>query len=269
MKNLFKLLPFALLALGLAACNDNDGPDCELRVLTFEDNAYKGSDNGGLGFKDWSSLIDDQYNGPLLYPQDEGGSWIYNWNDENNTFLASKLADNWGDRKFWGGGHAVSNYTDADLSHGDFNHQLAIPVAGGHSGSNFCVHNGTNADVTKQPSFYFMDGRERVVDHMWVTNTTYALNVMKNGSDDIQPFGAGNYLKIIATGLSAAGTATGTSEFFLAKGTDFVDGWTKWDLSSLGKVARIAFTMEGNQNNSYGLATPTYFAYDDVAVRFE
>ena len=268
MKNRFRLPIFALLALAAAACNNDDGPDYEVRVLTFEDSDYKGSDNGRLGFHNWSSLIDAQYNGELLYPQEES-NWIYNWNDENNTFLASQFADNYGDRQFWGGGHAVSNYVDANLANGDYLHQLAIPVAGGHSGSNFCVHNGTNDDVTKQPSFYFMDGRERIVDHMWVTNTTYALNVMKNGGYGIEPFGADNYLKIIATGLSAAGTATGTCEFLLAQGANIVDGWTKWNLSSLGKVAAVAFTMEGNQNNSYGLATPTYFAYDDVTVRFE
>lgn len=272
MKNLFRLLPFALLALGLTACDNNDDPEYTLRVLTFEDQDYKGTDNGGKGFDDWSSLIDDkEYEGTLLYPKDES-SWVYNWNDANNTFLASELADNWGDRQYWGGGHALSNYTETDIAACDYMRQLCVCFEGngGHNGSkNFCVHNGTNDDVAKQPSFHFTDGKERVVDHMWVVNTSYALNVMKNGGSGIQPFGADNYLKIIATGISAAGTQTGTCEFFLAQGTEIVEEWTRWDLSSLGKVARIAFTMEGNQNNNYGLATPTYFAYDDVAVRFE
>lgn len=73
----------------------------------------------------------------------------------------------------------------------------------------------------------------------------------------------------MATGLNAAGTQTGTCEFYLAKDTDIVADWTRWDLSSLGKVARIAFTMEGSRTGEWGLNTPAYFAYDDVAVRFE
>ncbi len=273
MKNLFKLLPFALLALGLTACDNNDDPEYTLRVLTFEDRDYKGTDNGGKGFADWSSLIDaKEYDGALLYPKDEGGTWIYNWNDADNTFLASELADSRGDRQFWGGGHAVSNYVETDIAQCDYTRQLSVCFAanGGHNGSkNFCIHNGANDNVAKQPSFRFMDGKERVVDHMWVVNTSYALNSMKNGDWSGGPFAEGDWLKIVATGLNAAGTQTGTCEFYLAKDTDIVADWTRWDLSSLGKVARIAFTMEGSRTGEWGLNTPAYFAYDDVAVRFE
>lgn len=274
MKNLFKLLPCALLALTAAACNDDDNtsPAPELRVLTFEDSDYKGTDNGGKGFADWSSLIDDpQYNGPLLYPST--AEWLYNWNDDNNTFLASELVNNYNDNKFWGGGgHAVSNYADTDLTHKDFNYQLAVYGTAGHDGSqNFCIHNGSDqsGDMDKLASFYFKDGIERIVDHMWVTNTAYTLSLMQQGDTyGNLPFGADDYLRIVAIGLNLEGKETGRTSFDLAKGTDFVTEWTKWNLASLGKVARIAFNMEGSQTSEWGLNTPAYFAYDDVAVRF-
>ncbi len=277
MKKIFRFLPLALLGLTLAACNDdnddnNDGPDYEVRVLTFEDADYRGTDNGGLGFKNWSSLIDDkQYGGELLYPTE--GIWLYNWNDDGNTFLASRLTGNYGSNSYAGGGHALSYYTETDLANGDYKHQLAVCIEGngGHAGSkNFCVHDGADDDVRKQPAFYFKDGIERVVDRMWIVNTTYTLNTMRNGDPfGNTPFEADDFLKIVATGLSAAGTPTGTCEFYLARGTDFVVEWTAWDLSSLGKVAKIAFNMEGSRTSEWGLNTPAYFAYDDVAVRFE
>ncbi|MDE5690767.1 MAG: DUF4465 domain-containing protein [Alistipes sp.] len=277
MKNLFKFLAVALIGLTLASCNDNDdnnagGP--ELRVLTFEDADYKGTDNGGKGFADWSSLIDNpQYKGTLLYPEAEDEAWLYNWNDDNNTFLASELTNNYLDHKFSGGGHAVSNYTDMDLTHGDFNHQLAVYGTAGHNGSkNFCIHNGSAAESdtgSNLPSIYFKDGIERVVDHMWVANTTYALNIMKNGDDfGNMPFGSQDYLRIIAIGIDADGKETGRSSFDLATGTKFIVEWSRWDLASLGKVAKIAFNMEGSQTSEWGLNTPAYFAYDDVAVQF-
>ncbi|MCM1150786.1 MAG: DUF4465 domain-containing protein [Alistipes sp.] len=272
MKKIFRLLPFALLGFALAACNDDDDANLperpELRVLTFEDEDYKGTDNGGLGYNDWSSMIDKvQYGGELLYPATT--EWLYNWYDEGNTFLASTLTDNYGNGSYAGGGHAVSNYTDTDLSHGDYQHQLAVYGNGGHSGKNFCVHDGCSDAVESQPSFYFKDNEERIVDHMWVNNTTYTLNIMQHGDAfGSTPFGADDYLKIVATGISAAGTTTGTCEFYLAKGTDFVTAWSEWDLSSLGKVARIAFNVEGSQTSEWGLNTPAYFAYDDVAVEF-
>lgn len=45
--------------------------------------------------------------------------------------------------------------------------------------------------------------------------------------------------------------------------------WTKWDLSVLGKVAKVDFNITGSSDNGYGFSQPAYFAYDDVAVRFE
>ncbi len=93
-------------------------------MLTFEDADYRGSGNM-LGRKDWSSLIDSpQYNGPLLYPNSEEN--VYNWHDEGNTELASRLVNAYGDGNFWTGGMAVSDYVDTDLGNGDFNHQLAV-----------------------------------------------------------------------------------------------------------------------------------------------
>ncbi len=43
-----------------------------------------------------------------------------------------------------------------------------------------------------------------------------------------------------------------------------------FDLSTLGKVARVEFTMQGSADlcGDWGLNTPAYFAYDDVTVRF-
>lgn len=274
MKNLFKLLPVALIGLTLASCDDNDDPQDLPRtaVLTFEDADYQGTDNGGKGFADWSSLIDDpQYGGSLLYPADEDGTWFYNWNDDNNTFLASELTNNYGDRQFWGGGHAVSDYTDANLANGDYLHQLAIPAAAGHNGSkNFCVHNGCVAEgdtYSKRPSFYFKDNVGRVVDHMWVMNTTYVVNSIVNGDGQSPAFGDGDFLKAIAIGIDAAGEETGRCEIYLAKDTDYLKEWTQWPLASLGKVVRIEFNIEGSKTNDYGLTTPAYFAYDDVTVQ--
>ena len=54
-------------------------------------------------------------------------------------------------------------------------------------------------------------------------------------------------------------------------GEILVTEWTKWDLSVLGKVVRVEFNLVACYEGygSYGLVIPAYFAYDDVAVRFE
>ena len=51
-----------------------------------------------------------------------------------------------------------------------------------------------------------------------------------------------------------------------------VQDWTKWDLSVLGNVTRVEFNLIGSDElyaSGYGLGAPGYFAYDDVAVRFD
>ena len=45
--------------------------------------------------------------------------------------------------------------------------------------------------------------------------------------------------------------------------------WTRFDLSGLGAVTKVEFNITGSSDNGYGFSQPAYFAYDDVAVRFE
>ena len=252
--------------------------DYELRVLTFKDEDYKGS-----GKEYWTSLVDNpQYGGPLLYGESGMDPADYHWNDEGNTFLAHDMPENYGTTCYWGGGHAISNYVDMELTNGDYQHQLAVyykdPATGfgGHGGSkNFCVHFGYIDDsqynkTENLPSVYFMDGVARVVDHMYVMWTTYLANCVSNGNGLTAPLEPDGYVKIIATGYDEDGTKVEPSlEFCLANADGQISEWTKWDLSSLGKVLKIEFNMAGDSDNGYGFSQPAYFCYDDVAVRFE
>jgi len=250
----------------------------ELRVLTFEDEDYKGPGNF-LGNKDWSSLIDaQQYGGPLLYPTD---GELYRWSDEGNTFLASEFPNEWGDCQYWGGGHAISNYVEPDLSNGDFQHQLSVYYRhpetgfGGHNGSkNFCVHYGYRDDSgfggSLLPSIYFADGEARVVDHMYVMWNAYLANCVFHGNGLTDPLDPDGYVKLVAIGYDADGQEIPEHlEFFIAGAGGNIQTWTKWDLSPLGKVMMIEFNVAGDSDNGYGFSQPAYFCYDDVAVRFE
>ena len=62
----------------------------------------------------------------------------------------------------------------------------------------------------------------------------------------------------------------GTVEFYLVDGPEhIITEWAKWDLSNLGAVVSVEFNITGSSDNGYGYSQPAYFAYDDVAVRFE
>lgn len=242
----------------------------ELRVLTFE-GEY------------WSALIDNpQYGGPLLYGETGMGPADYMWYDEGNTFLKHVMPENYGTTCYWGGGHAISNYVETDLANGDYLHQLAVyckdPVTGfgGHGGSeNFCVHfgykDGSPFNMTENlPAIEFGDGVARVVDHLYIMWNTYLANCVSNGNGLTAPLAPDGYVKVIAIGYDAEGVKIEQEpEYFLAGSNGNIQEWTKWDLSSLGKVSKIEFNVAGDSDNGYGFSQPAYFCYDDVAVRFE
>ena len=287
----------------------------ELRILTFEDQDVKfypyTLDYAGVEITKWSDLIDDpQYGGPLTYG--DFMTTAYTWWDEGNTELCHTFPDNYA-YCYWGGGHAISNYwgegwNDEDRDKhiakyygedyvaenagndsmlGWFNLQLMIPVEA-HSGSNFAVHYGYKDDqsyVENLPEISFADDVARVIDHMWVTNTNYALNQLVNGvkSEEGNTFG-GNWegltedawLKIVAQGFDdveadAYAEPISEVEFYLVLGTNVVTDWQKWDLSGLGAVKKVRFNFSysDEMGGKYGFTIPGYFAYDDVAVRFE
>ncbi len=298
--------------------------DYELRVLTFEDSDAKFSPMyleyadgwAGREIYTWSDLIDSpQYNGPLMYGNDQMDAMYY-WYDEGNTELYHIFPDNYA-YCFWGGGHAISNYwgagytnedrnahiakyygqdylnqwsgkPGADAALGWFLLQLMVPIAP-HSGDNFCVHYGYKdyySFIENLPEISFMDCEPRVIDHMYVTNTNYTLNQLYNGvkSEEGNSFG-GNWtglqedawLKIVAYGYDSADAdpaydePTSTAEFYLVNGLNVVESWQKWDLSVLGKVAKVRFNFlySDQMGGRYGFTIPGYFAYDDIAVRFD
>ena len=244
----------SLLALG--ACSDDD-EDFSLRTLSFED---------AEGSSYWTSLIDNpQYMGKLLY-----GGEDYVWEDKGNTNIKSSgLVDAWGAKMYYNGGIAVSNYSLTDLTKADYTAQLAVPFAApaGHNGSkNFCVaFIGSYGDV---PSLSFSDGVARTLDHMYITNTSYTYNSLLNGDDYTPKATPEDWYSVKAVGYDAAGNKTDSTTCFLAQNGHIFNDWVCWDLTKLGNVVSVKFFVDGSITNDYGLATPSYFAFDDLAVRY-
>ncbi len=257
----------------------------------------------------WSDLIDNpQYSGPLTYGNDAMDAMYY-WYDEGNTELYHMFPDNyaycfWGGghaiSNYWGAGYTdedrnkhilnyygqdyIEEWAGNDQGLGWFCVQMMTPIAP-HSGENFAVHYGykdENSYIENLPEWTFYDCEPRVIDHMYVTNTNYTLNQLYNGvkSEQGNNFG-GNWtgltedawLKIVAYGFESVDDDEHVSEveFYLVNGYNVVEDWQKWDLSGLGAVAKVRFNFEYSEEmgGRYGFTIPGYFAYDDVAVRFE
>ena len=258
----------------------------------------------------WSDLIDDmQYGGPLTYADytsamytwwDEGNTELYHMFPDNYAYCfwggGHAISNYWGEgysdedrdrhiAKYYGEDYVEDNAGN-DQMLGWFNLQMMIPVKA-HSGDNFCIHYGYKDEysyIENLPEWSFADGEARVIDHMWVTNTNYTLNQLVNGvkSEEGNTFGGSwegltedAWLKIVAQGFDDVDADAYTEpisevEFYLAQGMNVVTDWQKWDLSGLGKVAKVRFNFaySDEMGGRYGFTIPGYFAYDDVAVQF-
>ena len=66
---------------------------------------------------------------------------------------------------------------------------------------------------------------------------------------------------------------TGTKDFYLADcrsedSTDWyiLNTWAYMDLSPLGAVRQIRFTLSSSDTGTYGMSTPAYFCYDNLGA---
>ena len=106
-----------------------------------------------------------------------------------------------------------------------------------------------------------------------LTNTTYAVDSMRNGDGFAKKFGgaSGNdadWFLLTITGLDSFGGSPGTVDFYLAdyRSADndldyIVTDWTDVDLTSLGSgVQSLEFTLSSSDSGDFGINTPAYFA---------
>lgn len=108
-----------------------------------------------------------------------------------------------------------------------------------------------------------------IVSGFYVTNSAYAYASMTHGDSYAKRFGTNDWFKLTITGYDAAGEQTGTVDFYLADLRDvanayILDTWRWVDLTSLGKVKRLGFTMSSSDTGMWGMNTPAYFCMDNL-----
>lgn len=232
------------LYLALALCMGFAMTSCEsddenMTILTFEGDQ-------------WTALVDNpQYNGALLYGE---GKDSYDWADQI-TGLQGGLTRAWGgDYGYSEGGIAVSNYVcDSIQTHGTYTYQLEVPVSNGSN--NFAV-------VYCDATLHFAKGVKRMIRSMDVCPTTYLLGVETYGDGYAKALTeAGDNMTLTITADNGA-----TLDVDFARDGDILKTWKRIDLSVLGKVNSLTFTMDGSDRSSWGVKHPKYFAFDNVRV---
>jgi hypothetical protein len=176
-------------------------------------------------------------------------------------------------------GFAYSNM--ADTTTAGYENQFSDYTGGGAGGScNYAVSalnldwSGSYETIPTSVSF----SNTVAVAGGYFTNTTYTALDMLEGSAFSKKFGGstGNdadWFLLTITGKDLAGSITGTVDFYLAdyrfmdNADDYiVDSWEYVDLSRLGVIASLEFSLSSSDTGDYGMNTPAYFAMDNLTI---
>ena len=182
------------------------------------------------------------------------GGWLFTNNTQNG---------------YWGG-FTASNRTD--LNQSGLDAQYTAAAGCGYDGS---TQYAVAYTMGVQTDVYAADGQSHTVTGCYVTNDLWTYQDILQGGYGEPPYGgtSGNdpdWFKVTATGKNASGQVVGTLDFYLAdyrfanNEEDYVlNTWEWFDLSPLGNVATISFSLSSSRGSGYNMITPAYFCMDN------
>jgi hypothetical protein len=200
----------------------------------------------------------------------DGSNNLGHFNDGNAIFSNDYSS------QYWSAGFAYTNKKDSTTS-GYMNMYSARTAVG--------YNNSANYAVMEMSGKIKLSGNAagKVVNGFYATNTTFADLSMEAGDQFAKKFGgqSGNeadWFKITISGWYNGSAIIDTVHFYLAdfrfsdNSKDYIlKSWEWVDLTSLGNVDSLSFSLSSTDNGLYGMNTPAYFAMDnfttsDVAV---
>ena len=209
-------------------------------------------------------------NSTATFENEEGGIQLdaenHNWLGNNpqsgsNTWNSGDFSLYTYDDNSWGTDYYYGFYASNETENTSTGYEQPYrsAVGGAYEGSNFAIwtndYYGSNSIRLANPM---------PVAGFFVTNNAYTVNDMV-GNGWSKKFDETDWLNVVCVG-KIAGVTTGTVVVELAKDGKYIKDWTYVDLSSLGQVNEVVFTMEGS-DSSYGyLNTPAYFCLDNFGA---
>ena len=161
-------------------------------------------------------------------------------------------------------GNIVSSKTGKEYK-GDYQNDMSA-AGGAHAGQKFVVWTGSYEGLD---SVFLKEAA--VVPGFYVCNTPWVVEAILNGdgmSDDGgAPFGDNDYFTLTIHGSLNGKAVNSEVTVDLAKGKTYIQECAYVDLSSLGKVDAITFSLASSKKNSLGMTTPAYFAFDDLGAK--
>ncbi|PCJ01157.1 MAG: hypothetical protein COB15_01605 [Flavobacteriales bacterium] len=249
MRKIYKLASgLACLGLMFSTININAQSVSDFESLTLSPNTYwDGSDLSGLTTP--KTFTTDFMSGDASF---------------NNVFDTA-----FGGPGYWSEGFAQSTYTDS-ITSGSGNLYSSRAGSGNASQTYLVAKNNTKITLKNAAT-------DTVVSGIYITNSTYAANSMRDGDSFAKKFGgvSGNdadWFLLTIKGIDTTGAITTDSvDFYLAdfrfatNSLDYiVKDWQYVNLASLGNVTALTFTLTSSDVSGIWMNTPTFFCIDDI-----
>ena len=196
----------------------------------------------------------------------------WNGSDNSSGFTSQRVEFNNNYNSAWGSwdGFSYSNLTDTEINGmaGQYN---AIAGSGAAGSSTYAAGyvGWSDPPTATLPSPQSVSG-------VYVTNNNYTYYSILDGDAYAKKFGGesgddADWFLLTITGKSDNGTVRGSVEFYLAdyrfedNAKDYIlDEWTWVDLTSLGPVKSLEFSLTSSDTGDWGMNTPAYFCLDNL-----
>ena len=157
----------------------------------------------------------------------------------------------------------------ADNSYATLDDQWNNIVGGGYDGS--ATYGVAFAAEFNGPCYVELLTEPAVVPGFYITNSSYAYTSMMNGDASAKKFEKGDWFKLTIIGFDANDEVTGSKDYYLADLRDeatayIINDWRYVDLSCLGAVAKLGFTLSSSDTGDWGMNTPAYFCFDNFGA---
>jgi hypothetical protein len=182
---------------------------------------------------------------------------------------------------FWSGGFVYTNKYDSTT--GTYSNLYGVKPLKGYNNSTIFVDAQDKAVIN-------LSAPSTTVDGFYITNTTYAFKVVRNGNSFSRKFGdttgtgsgttiaQGSYpdfFKVTVRGYKNGVLKPDSVPFYLAdyrfanNAQDYVvNNWQWVNTNILGEVDSIKFHMYTSDNGQFGPNTPLFFGMDNFTIKY-
>jgi len=212
-----------------------DGQQADFESFDLEVDTFLNGSDGGGGFREEDLFFPNTY-------EDTFGSWS---------------------------GWSIS--TDTDVTTAGFTNQYASIAGGGADGSQHYATSFVSGSTRITAVFRFAP------EVLSVSNNTYAFLSMRDGDSFAKKFGGEtgedpDFFLLTIKGYRDGQLQSDSVDHYLAdfrfadNSQDYIqDDWMNVDLTAIGFVDSLEFTLSSSDNGAFGMNTPAYFCIDNFS----